>query len=97
MATTQKEFLRAIRLHCLDCCAGQTEEVRLCPLTDKCTLHPYRLGRDPNKSTRTLSDKQKANLDRLIKANREKSTAQSANFEDEGQGGTNVLPHPYTP
>ena len=39
-------LLRAIRKKCLDCCAGQASEVKLCPCVD-CTLHPYRLGRNP--------------------------------------------------
>ena len=38
--------LRAIRKKCLDFCAGQASEVKLCPCID-CTLHPYRLGRNP--------------------------------------------------
>ena len=38
--------LKAIRLKCLDCCAGQSAEVRLCPVTN-CTLYPYRFGKRP--------------------------------------------------
>ena len=38
--------LKAIRGKCLDCCAGQANEVRQCPCTD-CTLHPYRFGKNP--------------------------------------------------
>ena len=38
--------LRAIREKCLDCCAGLASEVKLCPCIN-CTLHPYRLGRNP--------------------------------------------------
>lgn len=38
--------LRSIRLHCLDCCLGSSQEVKLCPASD-CTLHPYRSGKRP--------------------------------------------------
>ena len=33
----------AIRLNCLDCCCGNTAEVRRCHLTD-CALHPFTMG-----------------------------------------------------
>jgi len=39
--------LRAIRLKCLDCCAGQRKEVRLCPAQD-CPLWPFRFGKLPS-------------------------------------------------
>ena len=39
--------IRAIREKCLDCCAGNKTEVRLCP-SASCSLHPYRLGHNPN-------------------------------------------------
>ncbi len=38
--------LKAIRAKCLDCCAGQVKEIRLCPLT-QCALWPYRMGKRP--------------------------------------------------
>ena len=44
--------LKAIRAKCLDCCIGQANEVRLCPVSD-CSLWPYRLGHNPKlKGTR---------------------------------------------
>ena len=39
--------IRAIRAKCLDCVCGQINEVRLCADT-KCSLHPYRMGHNPN-------------------------------------------------
>lgn len=36
---------KAIRLKCLDCCAGQAAEVRKCPAVD-CPLWRYRMGRE---------------------------------------------------
>ena len=38
--------IKAIRAKCLDCCLGQANEVKLCPVTD-CSLYPYRLGHNP--------------------------------------------------
>ena len=38
--------VKAIRAKCLDCCCGNTAEVRRCPAV-KCTLHPYRMGKRP--------------------------------------------------
>lgn len=48
---------KAIRLKCLDCCAGQSAEVRKCPATH-CPLWRYRMGHEENdelKSKKTLS------------------------------------------
>ena len=39
--------IRAIREKCLDCCAGNKTEVRLCP-SASCSLHPFRMGHNPN-------------------------------------------------
>lgn len=36
---------KAIRLKCLDCCCGQSAEVRMCPATE-CPLWRYRMGRE---------------------------------------------------
>ena len=38
--------VKAIRAKCLDCCCGNTAEVRRCP-AEKCALHPYRMGKRP--------------------------------------------------
>lgn len=40
--------VKAIRAKCLDCCCGNTAEVRRCPAV-KCTLHPYRMGKRPKR------------------------------------------------
>ena len=40
MASRQK----AIRAKCLDCCCGNSAEVRRCPV-EKCALWPFRMGR----------------------------------------------------
>ena len=38
--------IKAIRAKCLDCVCWQPKEVRLCP-SEKCPLHPYRMGHRP--------------------------------------------------
>ena len=47
--TAKSIVLKAIRRKCLDCCVGQSAEVRKCHLLD-CDLWPYRFGMDPNPS-----------------------------------------------
>jgi len=42
--------VKAIRAKCIDCCNGQTQEVRLCPITG-CPLYSYRMGHRPKKDT----------------------------------------------
>ena len=39
--------IKSIRLRCLDCCAQNQHEVRLCESAD-CPLFPYRFGRRPS-------------------------------------------------
>jgi hypothetical protein len=40
--------LKAIRRKCLDCCYGDPQEVELCE-SHFCSLHPYRLGKNPKR------------------------------------------------
>lgn len=37
---------KAIRLKCLDCSTGSSNEVKLCVIPD-CPLYPYRFGKNP--------------------------------------------------
>ena len=60
---------KAIRLKCLDCCAGQSAEVRKCPATN-CSLWRYRMGKEENdelkpirKSTEKSDDFEDEDLD----------------------------------
>ena len=49
---------QAIRLKCLDCCCGNSAEVRKCPATS-CPLWRYRMGaeiRDADKEQPTTED-----------------------------------------
>lgn len=40
--------LKAIRRKCVDCQAGGRKGVRECSITT-CPLHPYRMGKNPNR------------------------------------------------
>lgn len=44
---------KAIRLKCLDCSGGRTNEVRDCVATN-CPLFPYRFGKNPKAAIRAL-------------------------------------------
>ena len=50
---------KAIRLKCLDCCAGQAAEVRKCP-AENCPLWRFRMGREIKDENSEFSDE---NLD----------------------------------
>lgn len=59
----QTNPVKAIREKCLDCCCGSSHEVRLCTCTD-CSLYPFRFGKNPYRSKRTLTDAQRIALSR---------------------------------
>lgn len=46
---------KAIRLKCIDCCAGQVAEVRKCPAVD-CPLWRFRMGREIKDETLPEND-----------------------------------------
>lgn len=51
--------LQAIRLHCKECC-GDDKPKRCASV--RCTLYPYRLGKNPYLRQRQLTEKQKEHL-----------------------------------
>lgn len=65
----------ALRAKCLDCCAGSPHEVRLC-VAISCPSWPFRMGANPWRAPKQLSDEQRAVLtQRLASARRIKSGA----------------------
>lgn len=50
--------IQAIRAKCLDCCCGQAHEVKICHI-ERCPLHPYRLGKNPNIKPREYTEEQR--------------------------------------
>jgi len=60
--------LKAIKEKCLDCCCGQKNEVKLCPVKE-CPLWPFRMGKNPFIKKRELTPEQReAAAQRLKKA-----------------------------
>lgn len=57
--------LKAIRLKCLDCCIGSSNEVELCPCRD-CPLWMFRFGKNPNIQ---LSDEERERRARVGREN----------------------------
>ncbi len=43
--------IKAIRAKCLDCMGGSAKGVRLCNIPE-CSLFPYRLGKNPARTTK---------------------------------------------
>lgn len=67
--------VKAIREKCLECSNGQSSEVKYCPV-EKCPLFPYRLGKNPFRQKREMTDEERKALgDRLREAR--KSNADS--------------------
>ena len=62
MSTAKKELLKVIHQKCMDCTCDQVKEVRLCP-SERCPLWQFRMGKDPNKTARPISEAQKAALE----------------------------------
>ena len=66
--TSRTNPVKAIRLKCIDCSGGSKKEVQLCTARN-CALYPFRMGRNPFRSVRELSEEQRiAAAERLAKA-----------------------------
>lgn len=64
----QKNPVKAIREFCLDCCGDSSAAVKECTSVN-CSLHPFRLGRNPFRTKREMTEEQKeAAKIRLAKA-----------------------------
>ncbi len=51
--------LKALRARCIDCCAGSRHEVLLCTAVT-CPAWPFRMGANPFRTKRVLSDEERA-------------------------------------
>lgn len=68
----QKNPVKAIRDFCLDCCGGSSSAVKECAGVG-CALYPFRLGKNPFRVKREMSDEQKdAAKIRLAEARKQK-------------------------
>ncbi len=90
MSTTKATLLKTIHQKCMDCSAYQIKKIELCPSSD-CPLWPFRMGKDPFKTPRIMSEKQKQVLAAATEACWRK-TPLLAN-EDSGQcTGQQIIP-----
>ena len=53
--------VKAIRQKCLKCGEGSANEVKLCPV-ERCTLYPFRFGKNPYRQKRELTDEQREKM-----------------------------------
>ena len=60
----------AIRAKCLDCMGGSANEVKLCG-AGNCALWPFRLGDDPWREKREMTEEQRARLAAQLARGRE--------------------------
>lgn len=72
VAEKKPTAIRAIRKKCIDCSGGSRDEVKKCELQD-CPLHPFRLGKNPNITGRSMSEEQKQAARERLKKFREGS------------------------
>lgn len=64
----RKPVLQALRERCVDCAGGSVHEVRLC-VAVACVAWPFRMGTDPWRAKRVLTEEQKSTLrERMAKA-----------------------------
>lgn len=59
--------VKAIREFCIDCCGGSRETVKNCPSV-KCSLYPFRMGKNPFRKREMSEEQRKAAGDRLREA-----------------------------
>ena len=61
--------LKAVRAYCIDCSGGNMAEVRKCTVT-RCELYPFRMGKNPWRAKRELTDEQRKQMGERLKAAR---------------------------
>ena len=61
--------VKVIRLKCLDCCCGNSNEVKECTVT-RCPLHPFRFGKNPYRVKNDLSAEERREIGERLKRGR---------------------------
>ena len=56
--------IKAIRQNCIECCCGDKNEVKLCPV-EGCPLYPFRLGHNPYIKRELTEEQKKAAAERM--------------------------------
>jgi len=67
--------VKAIRLKCRDCTSDQRSEIDNCTVK-KCPLYPFRMGKNPYRSKRELTEEQKEQMQERLKKAREQKTVE---------------------
>ena len=83
--------LKALRLRCIDCCAGSSLEVRLCTAVS-CPSWPFRMGRNP---WRAPVSEERRQLGRELAARRPRGAEkqrQGLGFAETEEGAATTLP-----
>lgn len=58
---------KAVKAKCLDCCAGDRTEVKLCPAVN-CPLHNFRFGKNPFRKKREYTEEQRKAMGERLRA-----------------------------
>ena len=84
---TRMSPLKALRARCIDCCAGSRHEVRLCTAVT-CPAWPFRMGANPYRTKRELSDEERSELRRRLAAGRDQPPVPQGREQQLGFEGT---------
>ena len=77
--------IKAIRAYCLECSNGQTSEVKWCP-REVCPLFPFRMGKNPYRQRREMTEEEKQVLaDRLKEARKNIGSSAEKSVTDGGE------------
>lgn len=72
--------VKAIRDKCIDCMCGQANEVKSCTV-ESCALYPFRMGKNPYRTGRVLTEEQKARNAERLRSYRAKASVNSVDEE----------------
>lgn len=62
----QTNPIKAIKEYCLECCMENLSEVKACTATE-CALYAFRLGKNPYRAKKVLTEDQKRELAERLK------------------------------
>ena len=74
--------VKAIREKCIDCCCGSTVEVKECTVVS-CPIYPFRLGKNPFRQKREMSEEQKKAVSDRLREARKNNSNREEDYEDE--------------
>lgn len=73
--------VKAIRDFCIDCCGGSRETVKVCP-SEKCALYPFRMGKNPFRQKREMTEEQRKAIADRLKKGRENNSDDVEDLEE---------------